>query len=271
MKSGLQAASADRTPCKCCGATAHLYGLVDFHKNCESYRRAVLGLSGIPIYYHRCPDCGFVFTTALDHFTPEDFRHHIYNEDYLLVDPDYQGGRARANADFLAELFSEGRPGRILDYGGGKGDLAESLRAAGYSNVESYDPFVPEHSARPSGRFDCVVCFEVVEHSTDPGRTFAEILSFLDEPGMVIFSTLLLPDDFEQVGLGWWYASPRNGHVSLYTPESLRRVIEPLGYGCASFNQNTHILYREIPEFARSFLIPMDQYEVDPYTTTVLV
>ncbi len=57
MNSGLQAICALETPCECCGAVAYLYGVVDFHKNCEIYRRRVLAVSGIPIYYHRCTVC----------------------------------------------------------------------------------------------------------------------------------------------------------------------------------------------------------------------
>lgn len=272
MGKGLQAACADRTPCKCCGATAFLYGLVDFHKNCESlHGRAVLGLSGVPIYYHRCPECGFLFTTAFDDFSTEDFLRHIYNEEYILVDPDYLGDRARYNAKVLLGLFSEGRPRRILDYGGGNGVLAGCLRDAGFPDVENYDPFVPDHATRPEGRFDCVVSFEVVEHATDPERTFADMMEFLDESGLIIFSTLLQPPDIERRGLGWWYCGPRNGHVSLFSRESLRALIEPLGFGCASFDSNLHVLYREIPDFARHFLTPADQHTVDPYTTSVLV
>ena len=80
MNSGLRPVFAKETPCKCCGALAFLYGVVDFHKNCEIYRRNVLEISGVPIYYHRCPECGFIFTTAFDHFTNEDFQQYVYNE-----------------------------------------------------------------------------------------------------------------------------------------------------------------------------------------------
>ena len=58
------------------------------------------------------------------------------------------------------------------------------------------------------------------------------------------------------------------------SPSSRRRAwwrsLEPFGFGIASFNNDLHVLYREIPDFARHFLIPLDQYAVDPYTTTVL-
>ncbi len=258
MDSGLQAVCADRATCKCCGDTALPYGVVDFHKNCEIFRRQVLGVSGVPIYYYRCPACRFLFTTAFDDFTRDDFLRYVYNEEYPLVDPDFLGRRARANADLLMRLFAGARPRRILDYGGGNGALAEHLRAAGFPAVETYDPFVERHSARPPGRFDCVVCFEVVEHSTDPEETFADLCDFVDDPGLILLSTLLQPADIDRQGLNWWYAGPRNGHVSLFSRESLLAIIEPLGFGLASFNESLHTLYREIPDFARSFLIPLD-------------
>jgi 2-polyprenyl-6-hydroxyphenyl methylase/3-demethylubiquinone-9 3-methyltransferase len=203
---------------------------VDFHKNCEIYRRRVLDISGVPIYYHRCPACQFIFTTAFDRFTNEDFQRYIYNEDYLLVDPDYQEARPGINAANLCRLFSATKPGRVLDYGGGDGVLAERLRAEGFPQVVTYDPFVPRYSARPPDRFDCVLCFEVVEHSTDPLRTFADMNNFLADPGLIVFSTLLQPADLDQQGLNWWYAGPRNAHVSLHSRASLEKVLQPFGF-----------------------------------------
>jgi 2-polyprenyl-6-hydroxyphenyl methylase/3-demethylubiquinone-9 3-methyltransferase len=60
-------------PCKICGDEAPLYGVVDFHKACNH----ALALAGIPVYYHRCRGCGFVFTTAFDGFSAEDFARLI--------------------------------------------------------------------------------------------------------------------------------------------------------------------------------------------------
>jgi SAM-dependent methyltransferase len=256
MHSGLQAVCAQQTRCKCCGAQALLYGVVDFHKNCEIYRRKVLDMSGVPIYYHRCPVCQFLFTTAFDQFTKEDFRRYVYNEEYLLVDPEYSEARPRTNAAFLISLFSDVRPRRILDYGGGNGTLAELLRTAGFPQADTYDPFVPHHSDKPADRFDCVVSFEVLEHSTDPARSFADMNDSLTDTGLILFSTLLQPADIDQQGLNWWYAGPRNGHVSLYSRASLAKVVRPFGFKLRSFNESVHVLFREIPDFARHFIGP---------------
>jgi 2-polyprenyl-6-hydroxyphenyl methylase/3-demethylubiquinone-9 3-methyltransferase len=250
----LDAICPRETPCKCCGAQSTLFGVVDFHKNCEIYRRKVLELSGVPIYYHRCPSCQFIFTTGFDHFTRHDFHRHIYNEDYVLVDPDYQETRPTGNAAFLSTLFPLTKPRSVLDYGGGNGLLAKLLRAAGFPRAETFDPYVASHAARPSDRFDCIVSFEVLEHSTDPQGVFAEMNEMLMNPGLILFSTLLQPCDIDRQGLNWWYAAPRNGHVSLYSRASLAKVARPLGFKLGSFNDTFHVLYREAPEFARHLL-----------------
>jgi 2-polyprenyl-6-hydroxyphenyl methylase/3-demethylubiquinone-9 3-methyltransferase len=229
-------------------------GVVDFNKSCEVYRRANLGISGVPVYYYRCPRCRFIFTTALDHFTHEDFRQYVYNQEYLLIDPDYEQTRPRDNAAKVCGLFPDVKPESVLDYGCGHGVLAQLLRAAGFPRVDTYDPFVPQYAAKPVDRYECVVCFEVVEHSTDPAAIFADMSELLADSGMILFSTLVQPADIDAQGLNWWYVGPRNGHVSLYTKASLASLVQPLGFNLGSFNESYHVLFREVPDFARHFL-----------------
>src|SRR5579884_2308696 len=119
-------------PCKVCAGPAVLFGVVDFHKSGDELRQAPLPLSGIPIYYYRCPACGFLFTTAFDTFSDDDFRRHIYNEGYARVDPDYADLRPRGNAQMLAGMFPQARNLRVLDYGGGNGRLAQYLSQRGF-------------------------------------------------------------------------------------------------------------------------------------------
>jgi SAM-dependent methyltransferase len=253
MDLSFQAIAAGKAPCKCCGTQASLYGAVDFHKSCASWTK-VLELSGIPIHYFRCPDCGFIFTTAFDQFTMEDFRRHIYNSDYLLVDPEYQDERPRGNAALILKFFPYLKPQRLLDYGCGAGLLVEVLRATGLFQVDGYDPFVPGNDVKPTHRYDCIVCFEVLEHSTDPARTLAEMNDLLTDNGLILFSTLLQPADIERQGVNWWYVLPRNGHVSLFSRASLLKLVQPLGFGLGSYDNNVHVLVRGFPEFAKHLL-----------------
>ncbi len=240
------------TRCRCCGALATLFGVVDFNKNCMIEKgKQVLPLCGLPVYYYRCAVCGVIFTTAFDGFAPDDFANHIYNAGYATVDPDYADARPAQKGEIAAGLFAGSKSIRVLDYGGGNGRLAEVMRAAGFGNVTTFDPFVPAFAARPEGRFDLILSFEVLEHTPTPRQTIADILSFMKDDGMLLFSTLLQPPDIDAVGgVNWWYVAPRNGHVTIYTKRSLERIANDAGCLFASADANLHAMFRRVPPFA---------------------
>jgi SAM-dependent methyltransferase len=248
---------ADARPaeCKICRAPSPLFGVVDFHKSCMEAKGLRLSLSGVPVYYRRCGQCGFAFTDAFDGWTPEEFERRIYNRDYLLVDPDYVEMRPAANARMVAESFPDAKTSiRILDYGGGSGLLAERLRETGFS-AATYDPFSTFDEV-PEERFDLITCFEVMEHVPQPRETVAAMASLLKEGGVILFSTLVQPAEFEQLGLSWWYAAPRNGHVSLYTTAALARLFKAHGMKVGSFSEVLHIAYARVPAFAAHLNLP---------------
>jgi 2-polyprenyl-6-hydroxyphenyl methylase/3-demethylubiquinone-9 3-methyltransferase len=250
-----QSDRVETAKCKCCGEKARGYGVVDLNKNCAGPLGKVLQPSGVAVQYYRCPACQFIFTTDFDAFSPEDFARVIYNDEYRLVDPDYAETRPRANAAAAASTFRAAKPRRVLDYGGGSGTFAARLRSFGFPCVDTYDPFVPEFSRKPDGKYDLVTCFEMVEHTTDPVGTFGDMSELLADPGLIVFSTLVQPRDIEAQRLDWWYAAPRNGHVSLYSPLALHNVVKRFGLQFGSINENLHLLFRTLPEFARTALI----------------
>jgi 2-polyprenyl-6-hydroxyphenyl methylase/3-demethylubiquinone-9 3-methyltransferase len=238
-----------------CGEGCGLFGLVDFHKSCEEARGKKLPLSGFAVYYRRCRRCGFVFTADFDAWGGEDFRRHIYNAEYGLVDPDYAETRPKGNARLVAESFVGAREEiRILDYGGGAGLLARLLRERGF-RAETYDPF-SEFDALPLGRFELITCFEVMEHVQWPRETVRAMVGLLQEGGVILFSTLVQPAEFARIGLGWWYAAPRNGHISLYSTAALARLFGEVGMKVASFSAGMHMAYRSVPAFARHLGLP---------------
>lgn len=243
-------------PCPICDGAALAHDVVDFNKSCEEPRGKFLPLSGIPIYYYLCESCRFCFAPEFSKWRIEDFENNIYNDEYATVDPDYEEDRPRANAELLTRLFADHASRvRHLDYGGGNGLLSELLVDAGWKS-SSYDPFVNRGvKIDDLGKFELISAFEVFEHVPDPIQLMADVASLLKQDGVAIFSTLLsdgniVPDQ----RLNWWYASPRNGHVSLFSAKSLSILGAKKGLRLTSISNGLHAYFRGAPDWARQVI-----------------
>jgi SAM-dependent methyltransferase len=257
MIAALRPPTPELRPCKICAAPAGLYGVADFSRSCEVARGIHLPLVGVPVYYRRCSTCGFLFSDGFDDWTNADFRQHIYNDDYTTVDPDYTATRPAASAASVAQLFGASKASlRVLDYGGGNGKLGELLRADGFAVVETYDPFTPDFARPPETVFDLVTCFETLEHLPDPNAGIADIVERLAEPALVFFTTLVQPENLDRLRMGWWYIAPRNGHISIFSRRALALAWQRHGFSFGSIDDNRHVAFRELPDFARHLIQP---------------
>ncbi|MFI4936120.1 MAG: class I SAM-dependent methyltransferase [Caulobacterales bacterium] len=252
--------AAWRPQCDCpvCGDDCAPLDVVDFNKSCEEYRSKFLPLSGTPIYYYLCEYCGFCFAPSICQWTPEEFSRRIYNADYAEIDPDYLDVRPRGNAAFLSNLIGSSAPEiNHLDYGGGNGLLSSLLREAGWRS-QSCDPYGGGGAdLAGAGKFDLISAFEVFEHVSNPRELISTLTSLLNDSGVIIFSTLVSDGHIaKNQRLNWWYASPRNGHISLFSKNSLHALgrLEQLVMG--SFSENTHLYVRpgRTPEWAKHFI-----------------
>ena len=149
-------------------------------------------------------------------------RDSIYNEQYKLVDPDYETVRPRDNADVVARLWGAVKSKtRLLDYGGGNDQFCAALRENGFAAAVTYDPMVPEYARRPEGKFDLVTSFETLEHLPDPVAGIALMIEFAADPGLIFFTTYAQPADFDRHGMNWWYLAPVSyTHLDVYKRQS---------------------------------------------------
>ena len=223
-----QARFDQAVPCKLCGHVCPPFDVVDFNKFCSGGNFYGFGMSGIPVTYHRCPWCRFVFTRFFDDWSPEDFRRFIYNDDYIRVDGAYAAERPRKDADTVARLL-EGLPKdvRILDYGSGSGLFGRALAERGYDNVTSYDPFA--QPAPPAGDFDLVTLFEVIEHVPDSAAVLADVRRLMRPGAAILFSSGFQPPEITTLRGNWWYVAPRNGHCSIFSTDAMAMLAERLG------------------------------------------
>jgi SAM-dependent methyltransferase len=239
--------------CPVCGASCQLLDAVDFNKSCEEQRGFFLPRADVLVLYLLCSGCGFCFAPDICAWPIEEFERRIYNDRYIEVDPDYVEARPRNTLAIMQAIFrSPGPSVRHLDYGGGNGLLSRLLREAGWNSV-SYDPVADRNNINPAqlGRFELISAFEVFEHVPDVQALMRNLRALLVEDGLVIFSTL--PSDgniHPGRALTWWYASPRNGHISIFSHASLDILGQQNGFRRGSLNSGLHLFFKTIPSWA---------------------
>jgi len=239
-------------PCPVCKEACSLLDVVDLNKSCEEARGKFLGLAGIPVYYALCSKCGFCFAPELANWKLQEFEEKIYNDDYVAVDPDYIDVRPRGNAANLIAMFGDRALGiRHLDYGGGGGLLSGILKQAKWQSI-SYDPFVDKDlRIEQLGRFDLITAFEVFEHVPDVHQLMTNLYSLLSPNGIVLFSTLVSDGNIQpKQRISWWYASPRNGHISLFSKNSLAMLAQQYRVNFGSFSAGFHVFFTNVPAWA---------------------
>ena len=246
-------------PCKVCQGDSPLHGVVDFSKCCETPRYPS-GHVGVPVYYRRCKRCGFVYTDFFDDFSPGMWTTYLYNEDYYAtVDPDYLDRRPQMNAAVVdALLCAEPTSWIGLDYGGGNGLTAKHLQGRGYS-YDTHDPFgVSDMHPSRKGRYNFCSSFEVAEHTPDPVGFMADIVALCSPDRLaVLVGTHTNDGHLSHPGdLNWWYAAPRNGHISLHSRRSLTELSKRFALDCYSLSEQTHLFTRGYtPAEARRLLM----------------
>lgn len=245
------------TKCLACGGTAYLLDVVDFNKSCNAHKGYIVPLSGIPVYYVMCDSCNFCFAPQFQSWSDQEFLDKIYNQDYIKFDPEFEEIRPRSNFNLIQSLFGDSKDCiKHLDYGAGNGRLSEMLtREAGWTSLP-YDPFPFSNlNLDTLGRFNLITAFEVFEHCPNIDALFSRLQRLLDESGMIFFTTQTLDGHLvEGSRITWWYASPRNGHVTLFSQRSLMVLGAKYGLNFVSFGSAHHCYYKQFPSWAHRLL-----------------
>lgn len=246
----------DNLFCPVCNAACSLLDVVDFNKSCEEAKGKFADLAGVPVYYALCKNCGFCFAPEIAIWKLEEFEERIYNDKYILFDPDYTEIRPRENATSLISMFGDRTSSfKHLDYGGGNGLLTSILKLSNWQSY-SYDPFVDRNvNINQLGKFELITAFEVFEHVPDVRQLMENLRSLLSPDGIVLFSTLLSDGNIHSnQRLSWWYASPRNGHISLFSRDSLTILARNYGFNFGSFSVGFHAFFTRVPPWANHII-----------------
>ena len=241
-------ALCDDTPrvCPVCGAPhPHLLGHKDFGASCNDFfiDARTYPDYGVPVPYFQCGACRFAFTNSFDTWSNAQIKEHIYNAEYVKSDPPFAHTRPQANAGMLSQMFLRDVDTlEFLDYGAGLGLTAQALREKGF-RAQAYDPFF-DASEFPSGLFDVILAFEVIEH-VRPSEQLAWLNTVAGLLDTKRSAQILVSTDIDDINaLARWYIAPRNGHVSIHSAQSLQCLAQQAQLSCLSLSSSLHVLKR---------------------------
>ena len=233
-------------PCKICGEQSHRFDMLDFEKF-VSHTPYTRPMSLVPVVYRRCVGCGFIFTSFFDSFTPAQWSNYVYNEGYNEVDGEFLQIRPAVDAQAVQSYFGDLRTTAIgLDFGGGNGRTAELLRRAGWA-FDCFDPFgANELKAERVGAYNFCTAFEVLEHLPNPVVALGQVLAHATSGPLIFMISTALTDAqvTEATRLNWFYAGPRNGHISLFSRRSLQLLAAQHRLDYSNLGRGTHIMSR---------------------------
>ncbi len=90
------------------------------------------------------------------------------------------------------------------------------------------------------------------EHVRGVQQLIATLSSLLVSDGIILFSTPVSNGQIRHdKPLDWAYASPRNGHISLFSTQNLARLGAKESFSFASVNSNLHAFWRNFPDCAK--------------------
>lgn len=129
----------------------------------------------------------------------------------------YGSSATELHLDIAAKVVRAKRPQSILDYGCGRSDLVAHFWLDGERKIARYDPAIPALQRMPPGRFDLVLCCDVLEHI--PMACVDHVLGEIKGKTSQVFFTIStklarakLPDG-------------RNAHVTLLSAGEWRKWI----------------------------------------------
>jgi 2-polyprenyl-3-methyl-5-hydroxy-6-metoxy-1,4-benzoquinol methylase len=213
-----------------------------------------LFLSTEPFSLFKCTVCGFVFTQ--DHPGEDTIGSYYASGNYLSHNDlsksflsilyrffrDFMLKRKRAIIESTTGL----KKGNILDIGSGTGHFISEMKKSGWQvngieinekardfSVNSFgvDVISPEQiSSLPSGSFDCITMWHVLEHFQDPFRLATELARLL-KIGGTCFIALPNCSSFDAIHYRkFWAAYDVPRHLWHFTPKTFTLFAKKKGF-----------------------------------------
>ncbi len=200
--------------------------------------------------YTRCKICQSLF---LEH-NPSLEAIQADSDEYADIIFDTDVGRIDVihtqRLDALAQYIP--KKSKILDVGCGNGIFLQAIARAGHTPVAmDIAPKIIEHMKKigiqgytklskiPEKSFDAATAFDVIEHTIDPQLFVREVKATLKKNGVVMFTTPNLVGVSGRILRTKWHAFGPGGHNVLFSPQSLKLILENNGFEILSLKTDT--------------------------------
>lgn len=216
-------------------------------------------VSGKNFELKRCSSCGFIFTS--DPPGEKEIGSYYESEDYIshtdsgktIFDKTYKAVRKIMlviKRKFVINSIQK-PSGKILDLGCGTGHFLNEMKRSGWETAgvevnkkareHSVSEFglevIPPESigSLPSGQYDCITLWHVLEHFHDPFDYFREIRRLLKPTGAVVVA-LPNSDSFDALHYGKdWAAFDVPRHLWHFNPATFSMFAEKAGFRLTSY------------------------------------
>ena len=200
--------------------------------------------------YLACGECGLrrQHPVPAEQDFAELYDERFYEERRLTLPLDRQSAFTRALVERRAARLTElhGGPGRLLDVGAGTGLFLEAAARRGWdgggvevsavavrlaAGITSLPVRTGQLEDVPVGeRYDAVTLWDVLEHLPDPRAALVRVRHLLDRGGVVAISLPSVASLRSRLrGSRWRYYQPSYGHISHFSPSTLRLLLQQAG------------------------------------------
>jgi hypothetical protein len=202
-------------------------------------------LNKYKVNYYRCLETGFI-QTEVPYWLNESYSNVITSLDVGLTNRNLR--YAKIVAKIIKKNFNSNS--KFLDWGGGIGLFVRLMKDMGYDYI-LYDLYAPNILAlgfslkeiKQDKEFELITAFEVFEHLVNP---LQDIEAMLLQGKNILFSTLLIPTQNNEIE-NWWYLLPETGqHISFYSIETLEYIAAKYQLNLYSNNKDFHLLTKEV-------------------------
>ncbi|MFH1362319.1 MAG: class I SAM-dependent methyltransferase, partial [bacterium] len=186
--------------------------------------------------YLSCGSCGGIFLAPQYHLSlaEEKERYLTHNND--VNDPRYQEF-VRPIVDAVVKSF--GAQDHGLDFGCGTGPvISKLLTDRGYSLLR-YDPFFYDQSEALTGKYDFIVCSEVIEHFRQPAKEFKLLKDLLKVNGALFCLTERFTGKTDFAN---WYYKNDPTHLFFYQQKTLEWLRDNFGFSSLEISGRLAIL-----------------------------